>query len=388
MRELKYIIILFVLVSSCIEKFQPKNVDTSKLVVVDAVITDESENQSVRLSWSSNTVTPFWDPIPNADVIVVDKGGNIYEFTESNSYKGIYEGTIPIENIIEGNAFKISFTTHEGKDYESEFDEFLACPEVDTVYYEIDNEHFVGSNSVPERGIEFFIDLKANKNYTSYYRWSLIETYEHRATWPIETYFAGDFFTHPPDFSLYFCYVTEPVYQIFSATTINLDENLYLKYPFHFVNNHTQKLYYRYSLLVKQNAISEKAYNYWEKLKDNNQASGGLFDGQPQQIRGNVVCLSNPDEPVLGYFGVSGVRVQRIFITRNDLSGDLIYDYDVFCDRYKPDKLDFITNSPEESWPIYMAPPPEDDNGLWYAQQHCFDCRLYGGVLELPEFWH
>jgi hypothetical protein len=190
-----------------------------------------------------------------------------------------------------------------------------------------------------------------------------------------------------PDYTYYACYRTLPINQIFSATTSNLDQNVYLKYPLHFVNNRTQRLFYRYSLLVKQYSLTEQSFNYWEKLKGNNQNSGGLYDSQPQKVMGNVVCITNPNEEVLGYFGVSSVSSHRIFVTRNDLHQKLIYDQNLDCVQWQPTRWDFVTNSSEETWPVYLAPPPEDKVGLWYAPKWCIDCRLEGGTLEIPEFW-
>jgi hypothetical protein len=102
---------------------------------------------------------------------------------------------------------------------------------------------------------------------------------------------------------------------------------------------------------------------------------------------GNVVCITNPNEEVLGYFGVSSVSSHRIFVTRNDLHQKLIYDQNLDCVQWQPTRWDFVTNSSEETWPVYLAPPPEDKVGLWYAPKWCIDCRLEGGTLEIPEFW-
>lgn len=383
-----FIVIIFSLtLSSCLEMYNAEEASSVKTLVVDALITDDKENQTITLSRSTLTVAPVWDPVSGANIVVVDKGNNVFSFNESRVNPGIYEGNIPFEFLVPGNAFKLSFN-FEGKDYESNFEDLLSCPNVDSVYYEINNEYFGNNNKLPERGIEFFLDVKANNDQSKHFKWILDETYEYHATWPIEKYWNARWHEKPANYSYFVCYKTEAVNSIYTATTVHLDENVYLKFPLHFVNNQTQRLYYRYSLLVKQLSMTPKAFDFWEALKKNNQSSGELFDSQPVNVKGNIVCLTKSDENILGYFGVSSVKTKRISI---DEFRDLIYDYNVFCTQQFIDtkSLTFIIESPRYTWPIYVAPVPSGEPpGIYYANQECFDCRLAGGTLEAPEFWN
>ena len=383
------IIVVVFSLYSCTDKYDPKEIDTTKLLVVDALITDESEDQTIILSTTTSVTEPIWEPLSGANIIVSDKGNNAFEFVESKTQNGIYLGIIPFEYLKTGNAFQLSIIMDDGKVYESSFEELLACSEVDSVYYTVNNDFHPEGRLKSEKGVSFFLDIKADFNFSKYYRWILEETYEYHSTWPIQTYWEGEWVTLPvPHHNYFYCYNTANVNSIFTATTVNLDENLILKHPLYFVNNQTQKLYFRYSLLVKQMSISEQSYNFWEGLKKNNQNSGGIFDSQPVNVKGNVICKTDENEKVLGYFGVSSVKTKRISLTRNELHGKLIYDYNVFCEQWQLERIDFIISSPEQSWPIYIAPPPnEEESGFWYATQSCFDCRKAGGTLEVPDFW-
>lgn len=386
-----YLLILLYLFTSCIEQYIPDKTNNEKLIVVDALITDDKEEQTITLSWSTLLAAPIWDPIANANIVVIDKGNNIFEFFESKSERGVYKGSIPFEFLVPGNAFKISFTTLDGKEYESNFEELLTCPEVDSVYYEVNNDYYNKSNNSLERGVEFFIDVKADDNFSRYYRWKIDEAYEYHATWPIQKYWLAEWYNlKSPDYKYYVCYKDQQINSIYTATTSHLDENVYLKFPLNFVNNQTQRLYFNYSILVKQMSITEKSHYYWESLKNNNQNSGGLFDSQPVKVKGNIICLSNTDEVALGYFGVASIKTKRILVTMDYIEKELIFDYDPFCTSRKIETQNagFILDSPREKWPIYVAPTPAGEpDGIYYANQECFDCRLAGGKLEAPEFW-
>lgn len=385
--KIDFLILIVSIFFGCIETYMPENTNSVKSVVVDALITDEKEEQVVILSQSTNLVSPIWEPISRANMVIVDKGNNIFEFNESPQTKGVYEGVISREFLIPGNAFKLSFITQNGKTYESNFEELLECPTVDSIYYEINNNYFPKNTNSQERGIQFYLSVISGKSKSKYYKWELEETYEYHATWPIQKYWYGRWQNKGSNYDYFVCYRTLPILSIFSANTTHHIDSAVIKYPLHFVNNQTQRLYFRYSLLVKQLSITAGAYQFWEGLKSNNLNSGGLYDKQPVTIKSNLVCLSNPNEKVYGYFGVSSIQTKRISI--NNFAG-LIYDFDVFCKaRLIHEKsLSFIEDSPPDEWPIYVAPiPPGEPLGIYYAEQGCFDCRKIGGSIEVPEFW-
>jgi len=367
---------------ACIDTFEHGNAALNSAIVVDANITDENEEQTITLSRSTYLNSDALIPVNDAKVRVVDRQNNTFEFVESANNDGKYKGRINSEFLVVGNAFKLSFVTHEGHEYQSDFEEMLPCPEVDSVYYAFFDAYYEEDNSEPKNGAHFYIDLKADNEFGNFYRWQVEETYEYRSAWPIITYWEGEWVTKAPDYSLFYCYKTEMVPSIFIATTSHLTNNEYLRKPLHFVSNESQRLYYRYSILVKQMSVSERAYVFWNGLKSNNQTAGGLFDSQPVDVESNVSCLSNSNQIVLGYFGVSSVKSKRQNFA--DFPG-LVYNAGL-CNAYKVDKsvIEAYTFS---FWPVYIAPAPEGEEGFWSAPKACFNCTLNGGTTELPEFW-
>jgi hypothetical protein len=153
-------------------------------------------------------------------------------------------------------------------------------------------------------------------------------------------------------------------------------------FPLQFVDNHTPKLMYGYSLLINQFALSESAYSYWDQLRINSSEQGGLYEKQPLSIEGNLHNNTNPDQAVLGFFSASSVKSRRIFISNID---DLPFDFSNYC---TPDTLrvgGLLLIDPSE-YPAFLV-----GNKIKYRliqlSQYCVDCMSLGGTTIKPDFW-
>lgn len=368
-------ILLFILLlpMGCIKEFEPGDYgDSPSYVVVDAVLNDQQEKQLIKISRSNSISDSAYIHLPNCKVKVIDKFDHEFVFYETNM---AYEGSIGSEFMYVGNAFKLSFTSPDGKAYESLFEELKANASIDSVYWKLDE-------SLTE--VQFYLDFQSNENSSKYYKWDIEETYEHHATWPMGNYYADNKFVYAPySWDLFVCYNTLPIKKIYTLSTQNLNTNGEIKVALHWVDNSTQRLFYRYSLLVSQSSLSADAFSYWEKLKKNNQESGGLFDSQPANTQGNVKCISFPDEKVLGFFGVSSRCSERIFV--QDVPG-LIFPHYFQCDE-EPIEITEILSSTKTSWPIYFVPVPAGYPGYLTGDYDCFDCRQGGGDTIPPDYW-
>jgi hypothetical protein len=85
-----------------------------------------------------------------------------------------------------------------------------------------------------------------------------------------------------------------------------------------------QQLSVLYSIFVRQYALTEDGYNFLSLMQSNTESLGTIFDPQPSQLKGNIQCLTNPNEPVVGYVSAGTVQQQRIFISRNQLPPGII----------------------------------------------------------------
>ena len=373
--------LVLMLFPSCIVPYDPhipdKNVNK---YVVSGQVNDNSEFQSVSVSMASPIDNPNYIPVSGCYVRIFDDKGNEYELQESDP--GIYQVQIDKSYLIPGTSFRVQILTSDGIDIKSDFDQMSECPEIDSVYF-IRKEM---QSTVPgqiTKGLQFYIDLNAGNINSHFFRWEAIETWEHHAKYPKRWWWNGS--VHeiiPPDSSKMVCWSTELVKNIYTLATTGLVENRYTMLPLQFVDNHSARLMYGYSLLINQFALSETAYSYWDQLRINSNEQGGLYQKQPLSIVGNLHNYTNPDQVVLGFFGVSSVKSRRIFISNVD---DLPFDFTDYCSPAPLGFFGFREILPDE-YPAYLL---GDNTGPFaiVLGQYCIDCTALGGTTTKPNFW-
>lgn len=385
MNSLKYWIVGILIIStalSCEERYYLNNIiENGNKIVVDALISDYSNKQQIILSKSSSPEEINFNPLSGCFVMISDDHGNEFYFEEDHLQPGHYNGTIEKTHFTNETNFCLKFVTSQGEEYESDFESTIPCPAIDTVYYEIENLPTADPN-IQENGVQFFLDFEAPENFGRYFRIQLEETFEYHSTFPITRFIDENNVWHdlPKDYSLYTCYTTQALSQIFVLNTSGFSQNIYKKYSLHFVNDHTQRLLHGYSLLIKQYSLSETAYNFWNLLENNNSESGGIIASQPALVKGNVYNINNPKEVVLGYFGVSSVQTKRIFVPKVT---ELSFKNVPYCHITLPGGP-----LPDER-PLYYAKQylPLGYTAEGWALEACFDCTLLGGTTEKPNFW-
>lgn len=379
------IILLPIVFSSCVERFYlgASGDDFVPKLAIDGIISNDTELQEIVISQSSSSENPEFLPFTGCNVRVEDSKGNVFVFSESIEKKGHYQGIISAIYFEIGISFRLYLTTPEGKQYTSKLEELLPCPATGSVYSEKKSKPTTDPDVV-EDGLQFYIDFVGEENSGKYFRWKLEETYEYHSTWPIRRYLdtQGYVTLIRADYSKFVCYKTEEIPDIFTLSTVGLSQNNYKHYPLHFVNDYTQRLMFKYSLLIKQYSLTETAYHYWENLRKNNKEAVDLFGKQPAQVKGNIFNVSDSTEVVLGYFGVSSVTSRRIIVPGVT---DFNFNKVSFCRVTKPDGMSML---PDER-PLYWA-QGVDENGevFWgYADTQCFICTLLGGTTVKPPYW-
>jgi len=376
------ILLLCLLVSSCIERYYPDTeLNFTPKLVVDGMIATDDGKQEIIISKSSPTEKPELIPAPGCAVFVEDDQGHRSTFSESQ-IKGHYVGFLDGLSIVIGGHYRLHVKTPDGKEFVSSYEELMPCPEVDNVYYELQTKQTTDPK-VTDKGLQFFIDFKGDKNYGRFYRWQLTQTFEYHSTWPLDKWLDWDG-SHDlkfPDYSNFICYKTDKLSEIFVLSTAGFTQNSYPKYKLHFVKDQTQELQHKYSLMVRQYSLTESAYNYWENLRKNNQENVNLFGRQPANVKGNIHNVNDTTDVALGYFGISAVRSKRIIVLPiNGLSFDHVYR----C------KALVITGpiDPDDR-PFYFA-TDEDALGNKYTGQagpECIFCTMLGGTTEKPPYW-
>lgn len=369
------------LMFACIKPFNPQiEGNAVNKLVVSGMITDIEGYQEVNISYSSPINVPEYNPVSGCIVNILDNNGNIFLMSEDEP--GKYRAWFGKENLIPGTSYKVTVYTPEGETIESSYDTLMPGPSLDSVYYFIEDIP-TSDPDVYIRGIQFYVDLDATGFECRNYRWEIAETWEFHAVYPAEYYYDGKFHQIvPPDYSRMVCWANTRVKNVYALSTKTLSQNVFLKYPLHFVDGHSSsRLGILYSILVSQQSLSESAYNFWEQVRINSNGLGGLYETQPLAIKGNLLNFTNPGRDVLGFFYASSVSSKRYFY--KDIEG-LELDFSNNCNE---------TALPISGWPGFRKSEYpvyyiyKEGGALRILSDQCIDCRLSGGKTIKPSFW-
>lgn len=376
------VLILVFLGVSCIERFYPETESnfSSRLVIEANIIPDEAA-QEIIISLLSTLDKPEFIPVSGCKVAVEDNKGHSFIFQETDK-PGHYRGTIDGSAVIIGANYRLSLVTPENKTYLSRFEELYPCPPVDSLYYEMESKP-TSDPKENEDGLQFLVNFEAGQNDGKFFRWQIEETYEYHSSFPLERWRDDNMVYHfldKPDYTTFICYKTTNLDDIYVLSTEGFIRNSYQRFKLHFVNNLTQRLEHRYSILVRQFSLTPEAYQYWYSLRKNNQETANLFGRQPALLKGNIYNVSDSTDLALGYFSVSSMSSKRIMI----LSVPGMSFKKVFYCKPVP-----ITGPLPPDGPFYFAPyRDEAGNKIWgETNPDCIFCPLLGGITQKPIYW-
>lgn len=386
-RLILFTTLVVMVVTACIEEFSPQIDETGRYLAINGGLIKGDSVQAVNISLTKSFNEPSYEAISNCQVWVEDKEGNRFDYSETSH--GKYTTVIPEEYLRYKSEFRLGVITEDGKQYQSDYEPILESAPVDTVYPLIDS--YQSSSEYFSSGYQFYIDLKAIPGGSNNYLWKLQETYEYHSkhfiygTWyPSNDPDLDTVIFLPPNQkdSLSVCYATNNIAGVYTASTENLTVNEKKKIPLNYISGTEYKLEYKYSLLVKQYALSDAAYEYWEANKTELSESGGLYQTQPSQTKSNIYNIKDPEELVVGFFWASSYTEGRIFVKKFLGSTDFPYT----C---KPDTVnDFESLDFPMDWYYLTALRLDPEDTVWATTSRaCFDCRIMGGELEKPEFW-
>lgn len=377
---------LVLILTSCLKSYEPviKSSDAGRYVVSGQVNQGDTV-QRINVSIATPIYEPTNKPVAGCTVKIFDEKGNSFATTYMKN--GNYEATIPENELKTGTSFKVDILLPGGENIVSDFDQIQDCPDVDSVFY-ILQEVPVTFHNIPALGIQFYLNLNGTNVTCRNFMFEAYETWEYHSAYPIEWYYNGGGYAHhvvPPDFSKMVCWKTNLVPVFFTLTTSNLAQNKYMHFPLHIVDNYSSpRLEYGYSLLIRQYSLSEEAFKYWENIQLNSNQQGGLYERQPQAIRGNLHNLTNPDQVVLGFFGATTVKSKRFFVKNVP---DMPMNYYKDCE--SGTILKYGLSSINPGWyPAYLSGDPGNgENEIKMFNPECIDCLRLGGINVKPVFW-
>lgn len=450
MRQLNYIsFIMFIALTSCVEPIDvgpmvSEATSSSGILVIEASLTDEATSQQIFISRSRsiqsdstvnveeevlfNPNTPFRsprgldvDPEEGADVELNTSVGNRIIFAESEP--GIY--VAPESFVAERDVgYTLNITTADGENYVSTEMRMVGSSNIDALYA----ERTISDSGVDGMGI--FVDTSEPDNESSLYRYTFEETYKIIApNWrpfefeiireetevifdsngEVSSILYPDVRLVPKAREEQVCFKTDPSQDILLLDASGLEGGVAKRNQVRFINSNNPIISHRYSILVRQMAVSFEAFRFYENLRNFNQGGLVFTQIQPGPLEGNITNESGQNK-VIGFFDVSSVSSQRMYFNYEDFYPDAPlppYFGTVTCDRF----LAPILGNPERDGP----PPPPNEQcpqplveriklGLveWLASNDdepgvcegpyqvtptiCGDCNIVGSNV-VPGFW-
>lgn len=375
MRKYGVIIILLSLAFACKKPYLPAVlVKGDNYLVVDGFINVGGTGETnIVLSRTKNlTDTVVSIPENRARVNIISATGANYAMQELGN--GVY--TIGSATLPANTQYKIAITAADGKRYESELVAVKPTPAIDSISWVQDTA-----------GVHVFANTHDPSNTTRYYRWQYVLTWEYRSQletpWGLSNnvIFVRNFtdYTHV-------CYQTTLSTDVLLGSSAALSQDVISMAPLFSIPPNDSMLAYRMSIQLKQYALSPQAYAYWQIIRKNSQELGTLFDLQPSQLEGNIHCIDNPSEPVVGFLTVGTETEKRIFIKKDDLQDWVVApgSYNCVVKVIGQDPFDFSRWTFDD--PTY-APWYFATGSIIIAKKECLDCRLSGGTTTKPSFW-
>lgn len=359
----------------CVQTYvSPYKSPPTGYLVVEGYI---SANSPTQYSLSRTIELPGDSTIPavtGASVQVQGSDSSLYTLPDQGN--GTYGGTTLALN--PAVQYRLSIQTPNGESYLSDFVPLKVTPPIDSVNWVYSQYN----------GVNIYVNTHDPNNATRYYQWTYDQTWQYLM--PEESYFiyesAGDTVVpRQPDQLVYRCWINSPSTGLLLDNTTKLAQDIVYEYPLVNIPNNTQPLGSLYSIQVSQYALTVAGYNFLTQMQTNTELLGSIFDVQPTELVGNIHCLNNPAEQVIGYISAGTVQQQRIFIAENQLP---YWEYYISCENPNyvvanvPDSLEFYFKNGGYT-PISQTPA-----GQWISNQsNCIDCTTLGGSNQKPSFW-
>lgn len=375
------LLLMFVGLADCKKPYAPPAiVGPNNYLVVDGVVNTGPNATTIinlnrtRSLGDDSVVTGI--PELGARINIISNDGSSYPLNDTAG-NGLYSSAVLNLNPI--GQYRIEITTSDGRKYASDLVTSKPTPPIDSIHYEQPNDFTV------------YLATHDPGNATHYYRWDYLETWEHDSRYqsPYELRH-GQVWAKSADSGSQQtdrCWTTRLSSTILLGNTIALSQDLVDRMPLVTITNNDLRLDIAYSIQVRQYALTEAAYNYWQLIQKTSQQLGSLFDLQPTQLIGNIYCTSNPDEPVIGYLSASGIQEKRITLINSDLNNWPHYVYFEGCptgfqSRPTADDFHYWDNPDTAIGPYYF----QTGGPLVTAPKRCLDCRYQGGVNVKPSF--
>jgi hypothetical protein len=361
---------------SCRDPFEPEVTDQDiGILVVEGYIETNGEESAIYLSKTNpirSDVAAL--PIINADVSLISESAEKWSFIETDS------GTYTLTGIFDTDKkYNLEIRLPNGGQYISDPLTPIISPPMDELGFIKD-----------EAGVEIFVSTKGNDE-AQYFLWDYEEHWIFRpGVISFLKFENGAVSQRGPEERNDLCWNTNLFPKIILQNAARFEDNTIIQRELVRILNESEKLSQRYSIKVRQRAIDQATYDFWEILRKNSDDIGGIFSPLPSLIGGNIKRVGSSDADAIGYVSMGQSASKRIYIDYAD-----IQPWRVFIPEYEfcivlPDTIPPNQASSEFNG-IDRVPAREVWDGMNFlgyraSTRQCTDCTLRG-TNKAPEFW-
>lgn len=368
------VVLLVMLFFSCRKPYNPEiTTVNSNVLVVEGMINIGSDSTIIKLSRTQ----PIGDKTKNKPeigaVVTVESDAND-KYVLAEKIQGSYVS--PGLNLAKTKKYRLSIKTSKGINYLSDYVEVKVTPPMDSLNYK-----------ATEDGVQLYVNTHDESNNSRYYRWDYNETWEIYAAYG-STLIWENGRVNDRDMvnnNITRCWRTNNNHPISIASSAKLEKDLIYNAPIAFIKSDSEKVSQKYSIRVRQYALTKEAYEFWENLKKSTESLGSIFDPQPSQLAGNIRNVSNASEPVIGYISAGTYSEKRIFIARNELpQWQYVYPFSCAADTIYPANYK-ATFEAGDIIPL-LELEVSGDRAILSTVRSCADCTIRGSNKR-PDFW-
>lgn len=417
---MRKIIVIFLIFASCINPYDYTQDDSPSYLVVEGYVSDKAGDSGIKLSRSGIFQNNNFEWVTNADVVVIENGTeeHTYVYHDMGWYKPVQDDFIAKKE----SSYHLKIFL-EGQVYESDPVNLLSSLDIDSLSFKSVTVNQDG-DQVDNPRLELQLTTSIDESASRYYIYTFEETWKTVAWLSTDKIITPNFIYDENQIPIYLefeteeleniteCWPTNHIAGINTTTTEGLTRNQLVNVPVFSVSLESDKLLYRYSVLVNQYAISREAHYYFNMVKEFSESSGFLYDIQPGHIAGNIQNRSTPDNNVIGIFYAASHTSSRIFKSYSSLTSEeksivrkylpgceyIEYEYpdlpiDSIPNEVLTEHLQFLEDSLLLGKGLVISNYDSEDNDygiltmyVELSNKHCVDCRVYGSNIE-PIWW-
>lgn len=331
----KYLVIFLVAATfiSCQEVFVPEVEEVEPFLIVEGSISTLNTSHTILISLSSKFQhNPLIKGVNSATVYVDDEFGDRTYFY--NIANGVYRtDTAETFSARLGRSYVLTIEMDDGNIYQSDPQTVVACPEISSLYCNFGVESILRENAYgeafesPFEGIGVYTGTQGILPFNNYYFYKYLAYEQHKTTIRLGIndvflyghrrlsgkYSSNLVIGNADEFGNY-ALRTKKVLFIAKEDMVTYDPRI--PDTIELISTRFEGLIFK----LQQYSLSPDAFEFWNDAVTQLEAKGRLFDPVSPQLHGNIRCVSDSLQKVVGVFYASDVseRISYFYINTRD----------------------------------------------------------------------